>query len=321
MTRHGIKAVLVAMVLAGFGVAAVSGPSTGSATQPAEVRINRLVAQLGEEDFQARLRAGEELLAIGRAALPALREGAKSTDPEIQTRSESLIKEIEKPREAPAARGGRRRVEEMLPGPMEMQQEFRVDVGVGAGRTVTIRRNNRTTSLVENAGGVALTVTEPDADGKMQTREYKAKNAEELKKEHPEVAGIYDELSRRNQVNMIRPGMPRGLQQMLKDRRAQLKGLPLASITPNLEKLGLEVEEATEAMKAQLGEGVVVSGVEGGWRGEKIGLREHDLIQKVNDKGITTVDDLERAVEGEDPLTLEILRAGKRVRLEEKKAE
>jgi len=312
--------VVVAMVLAGFGVAAVSGPSMGPATQPGEARIKGLVAQLGEENFQSRLRAGEELRAIGRGALPALREGAKSTDPEIQTRSESLIKEIEKPREAPAARGGRRGVEEILPGPMEMQQEFRVDVG-GAGRSVTIRRNNRTTSLVENGGGVALKVTEPDADGKMQTREYKAKNAEELKKEHPEVAGIYDELSRRNQVNLIGPGMPRGLQQMLKDRRAQLKGLPLASMTPNLEKLGLEVEEATEAMKAQLGEGVVVSGVEGGWRGEKIGLKEHDLIQKVNDKGITTVDDLETGVEGEDPLTMEILRAGKRVRLEEKKAE
>ncbi len=50
-------------------------------------RIARLIQQLGHKEFARREAAGRELMAIGEAALPALKEAGESDDPEVALRA------------------------------------------------------------------------------------------------------------------------------------------------------------------------------------------------------------------------------------------
>ena len=58
-------------------------------------RIAELIRQLGHDEFLKREAAGEELEAIGDAALPALRKALEATDdPEIRLRTREIIPSI-----------------------------------------------------------------------------------------------------------------------------------------------------------------------------------------------------------------------------------
>jgi len=58
--------------------------------------IDTLVMQLGSDQFATRTEAAKKLTALGWAAMPRLREAAKSTDPEIRTRAQQCLNDIEK---------------------------------------------------------------------------------------------------------------------------------------------------------------------------------------------------------------------------------
>ena len=58
-------------------------------------RIEKLVEQLGNEEFDLREQASEELVEIGVAALPALRKGLESDDEEVKSRAEKLVAQLE----------------------------------------------------------------------------------------------------------------------------------------------------------------------------------------------------------------------------------
>ena len=58
--------------------------------------------------------------------------------------------------------------------------------------------------------------------------------------------------------------------------------------------------------------------VERGSRAEKMGVQPFDLIQKVNDAKIETVQELQKAVAGSKTVKLDVLRGGKMVKIEEK---
>jgi hypothetical protein len=63
-------------------------------------RIAQLIKQLGSEDFAEREKASSELEQIGLAALPALREAARSRDPETKSRAEALVERLVKKNQA-----------------------------------------------------------------------------------------------------------------------------------------------------------------------------------------------------------------------------
>ena len=69
-------------------------------TLTAEIRkkIDGLIGRLGADSFAEREKATKELFALGRVALPQLREGSKHEDPEIARRAKSLIEHIERER-------------------------------------------------------------------------------------------------------------------------------------------------------------------------------------------------------------------------------
>lgn len=66
--------------------------------------IRTLVRQLGDDDFQVREKATRELVELGAAALPYLREAAEDKDPEVARRANHCLKKIG--REATSGRLG-----------------------------------------------------------------------------------------------------------------------------------------------------------------------------------------------------------------------
>uniref|UniRef100_UPI00235EF6FF hypothetical protein n=1 Tax=Escherichia coli TaxID=562 RepID=UPI00235EF6FF len=58
-------------------------------------RIAGLVRALGSERFAQREEASTRLLEVGSVALPFLRESLKSSDPEVQRRSEECIQALQ----------------------------------------------------------------------------------------------------------------------------------------------------------------------------------------------------------------------------------
>ena len=88
--RYWVRAVL----LAGVGVW-LCEQASGLALPPNEsgrAEIDRLVAQLGNDNFNVREGASKRLEAIGEAALDALQKAAWETnDPEVRRRAEHLV--------------------------------------------------------------------------------------------------------------------------------------------------------------------------------------------------------------------------------------
>jgi hypothetical protein len=178
-----------------------TGPSTAPATRPsAEVqqRIDQLITQLGDPKYAVRDAATEELKKLGAVALSQLRDAVKNPDPEIAARAEYVLRDIEEQTNPKAASA-----DDPTAGPIPWRQGAQIQGGgivvrlggihvAGQGaRQVVINENGKQIRIVEDPQGITVTITE-EKDGKPVTQEYKAKNADELKKNHPEIHKIYE---------------------------------------------------------------------------------------------------------------------------------
>jgi hypothetical protein len=93
---------LSAIVSACLAAAVVAAPANDE-KKSAAVDAARLVQQLGSSKHAERESAAKALDALGAAALSALREGAKSADPEIRRRAGDLVSKLERQAESAAA--------------------------------------------------------------------------------------------------------------------------------------------------------------------------------------------------------------------------
>ena len=59
-------------------------------------RVQKLLKQLGDKDFQTREKATTDLISVGPLALPALKEAGKNADAEVRRRSERCLQAIER---------------------------------------------------------------------------------------------------------------------------------------------------------------------------------------------------------------------------------
>src|SRR5262249_12542871 len=80
-------------------VSPVALPSP-AAEGPDSQRIAGLIARLGSGTFREREEAPRALEAVGAPALPALRQAARSSDPEVRRRAEELVRRITEPVES-----------------------------------------------------------------------------------------------------------------------------------------------------------------------------------------------------------------------------
>jgi len=140
------------------------------------------------------------------AAKVALTKVAAGSDVAAASRA----KEILKPKPAAEPPAGGRRIIGGFGGGNVIQ--LRVQIG-GGGRKIKVQQNNgvkeieveekdRKIKIHEDKKGIKIEVTETK-DGKPQTKKYKAKDADELKKKHPEAHKLYEKYSGK-QVQIMR---------------------------------------------------------------------------------------------------------------------
>jgi hypothetical protein len=87
--------VLVLAVLAAPKPAVAAAPPASTAA-PAAKEIDRLVAELGSDDYQTREAAHKKLEKIGEAALPALEKALTSKDLEVRRRARMIVEPLRK---------------------------------------------------------------------------------------------------------------------------------------------------------------------------------------------------------------------------------
>jgi hypothetical protein len=227
---------LIAVILGGLALSAMAVAQEPATTQPATTQPDAkgLIAQLGDPDFHMRNQATQALRKMGKDALPLLADARNSPDPEVQRRAEMISKQIEddanpKPKVAqvqPGQAGG-------FPGggmggggiliPRRGNIQFRMNaMGIRGSRTTmsvrtdangTVRdmtsvEDDKTVVIHEDRDGIKMTVTQKK-DGKDATDEYKAKDADTLKKEHPDVYPLYEKHMIGMQVKIQNlPGLP-----------------------------------------------------------------------------------------------------------------
>ncbi|HEX8913862.1 MAG TPA: hypothetical protein VF796_16050 [Humisphaera sp.] len=173
-------AALAALPFAARAADPATPPAAAPATQPVDPAVQALVKQLGSNDPAARDAAAQKLKDLGRAALPALREAAKSDDLEIQGRARSLVSSAEKRLPAPA------------PQDAGFGRQHSVSVSVTDGEKVTVvDSDGYRVRIREGAAGITMDVTGVE-NGKPSTETYAAKDAETLKKDSPEAFDLYE---------------------------------------------------------------------------------------------------------------------------------
>ncbi|MEK7449738.1 MAG: HEAT repeat domain-containing protein, partial [Planctomycetota bacterium] len=154
-------------------------------------RINALIKALGSEQAKAREEATEELKKIGEPARPALKEAAKSEDPEVAWRAKIIIRTIEKTTTSAASESSEKN--KIRPAQTGRDQKtstqkfssnnFRLLIpGQGTGQSVNIN--------MEPSGKVTVSIAE-FKNGKETTNTYSAENIEEFKQKYPEITQEY----------------------------------------------------------------------------------------------------------------------------------
>lgn len=194
--------------------AAAEKPAGAALSAERQAEIDKFVKELGDDNPKVRQEATDKLRKLGKDALPALAQARKSDDLEVSTRAEAISRQIEedaKPKTPTADPndpfGGKMRLGRFGGAGGQMQIRINGNVVVGGGgmhvamsrteangvKDTTVNENGRTIKIHEEKdGAVTVTLTEPNKEGKDETKEYKAKDLETLKKEHPEGHALYE---------------------------------------------------------------------------------------------------------------------------------
>jgi hypothetical protein len=195
-----------------------AAPAAKAEPTPQQQKIADLIKQLAADDFATRDAASNELLKIGPEALPALREALKSEDPSIQSYAEYLVPRIEGGRDGPqnrrfvTRRAGAAATLDLIapPAPRDVfiARPNRININVAANngmRTTKIVDGNRQVTIDEGPDGIRMNVIDNE-NGKQVQKDYEARSIEELRKERPEAAEIYDKYTARGRALNINNG-------------------------------------------------------------------------------------------------------------------
>jgi len=174
------QAILCVLVLAGSVSLVRSAPTTMPTSRPADRAVDKLIGQLGDADSAVREAAAARLRQMGKSVLPALKEASRSDDPEVSASAAALIKKIEK------------RIPDPRPtNPNMHAQTVRMSV-MGGRKTLDVDENGRKIRIEEDQDGAITMTVGGVEDGKDAQVEFKAKNAEELKRDEPEAYALYE---------------------------------------------------------------------------------------------------------------------------------
>ncbi|RKY16019.1 MAG: hypothetical protein DRP82_00215 [Planctomycetota bacterium] len=281
-----------------------------------QARIERLVKQLGDEDFQKREDAMEELIKIGDAAIEALKKAAESEDPEVAWRAKEALNRIlgKKKRhswqkENPVEpferfpRGFDRVLPEPLPSFPDEDLDFgkweewarqmlkRMDRQFKDMEEWRRRFEKRLRDLLKRAPS-----TEPD------------RQADTRVKQHGE-----------RMVVIVDPNGKMHIRRYVWRNGRLVEKVEKELSTP-LAVLGADLVPVPDFLRYHLklrkGEGLLVESLEEDSVLKKAGLQRGDIILSVDGKPIHSQDDFANAIEGKDRVRLGVLAAGKRKEIE-----
>jgi hypothetical protein len=164
-----------------------AGAAAPAATQAAASdEIKRLIEQLGDGEYAKREEAAKRLKAIGKPAVPALKEAAANNeDAEVVSRAQALLKRIEirpLPGGDPVNVNG---------GLIAQATRMRISVNNNGGRVVNVTEGGRDIQITDGPDGIVMSVTGL-LDGQRVTEEYTAKDLDELKADNPPAAALYE---------------------------------------------------------------------------------------------------------------------------------
>lgn len=199
------------------------------------IDVQQLIRDLDSDKFAVRRDASQMLQDMGKGAFPALVEATKLGSREVTSRAlailkhhfkngdddtkaaaEAALQQLAKSDDTSIARRAKEAIkpEDKPQDPFSRPQIFpnririrvqaiqgnrrQVKVAIGNGvKEVEVEENDRKIKIVEDPNGIKLDVTEKK-DGKEVTKKYEAKNADDLKKKHPEAHKIYQQYQQNN---------------------------------------------------------------------------------------------------------------------------
>jgi hypothetical protein len=219
--------VVVSCAMSSFALGlvwAIEAPSAETdATTASASEIAQWVQDLDSDTFATRQAASEQLLKAGAAAAEPLANATLEGSLEVTTQALDLLRKLHASEDqtvsaaaeaalkrlaASEKRSIARRAEEILNPPQPPQQiggfnqggiqiiggagQFRIQVqAAGGNRNIEVDENGKKIKIREDQNGIEINVTEK-VDGKEKTETYKAKDAAELKKKHPEAHKLYE---------------------------------------------------------------------------------------------------------------------------------
>jgi hypothetical protein len=317
--------------------------------------VERLMPQLLSDDDTLRTEAEKSLFQLGDAGRAELERLTRDTDPR---RAVAALRLLQSPKWAKSAKpSGEQRVErddgsEPQPGAdrpdrvedlraqverqlAEMRRQMErwdrsftmpmpgFDAQAGAltpGSSGSIVENDRSTKWSVDADGrVKVTVK----DGKDAPEEhYEAKDLDELKKEHPDVAKRIDGMLGRNRTFVFRSGPDQRLRLFNGQGGPRERVDPFQLDAPQAPVLGIEWTPVPDVLRDQVdlpAGGIVVESVVKDSLAEKLGLARHDVLVEIQGKpvsGSPDVRDALDAVKAGEKVTATVVRKGQKKTLE-----
>lgn len=208
------------------------------------------------------------------------------------------------------------------------------DLPQGAMTRVAVMRGmgDGTTTQVNDDQGREITINESD-EGRIQITikeegkdpvEITAANLEELEEKHPEAFEIYQRHSRPRMMFMMAD--PAGGGAVVHGQQVELRlggapgmGMGRHGAPTAIDALGASGMAVHDPfVKAQLGDGVVITKIDPESFAETLGLKRFDLVKSVNGKPVHSPTELDDALIESDQVSVEIIREGKALTLEEK---
>ncbi len=212
-----------------------SAPAEDETLQPDSAtneRIEQWIMQLDASEFAARNEASRNLKSLGPAACPALAQAAlgesrerrmraldilqghfENGDPPAKEAAKEALEKIAASDQPAAAAKAKEILEPKKDPPAAVlpvfgapaQIQIRVNA-IGGGRAQRIQINNGVKQIETEEGNRKIKITEDPnkgidveitekKDGKESTEKFQAKNADELKKKHPEAYKVYEKLN------------------------------------------------------------------------------------------------------------------------------
>jgi hypothetical protein len=325
-------AVLVAIMLVlGTGAAlAQEKVEEEPAEKKADVgsKVEKLVKQLGAEDFKEREAATEELEKIGEPAVPALKEALKSEDAEVRSRAELILKEIEKP--TPGTGQAQPRTRPVPPPERDDGLDNLPRADSEAIRRMLEKFKELEKKLEKEQPGLPPFPGEEDLlpDSVKKALEEMQKQMEESRKRFDDMRKRFAEPRTRPEGEKKEAETPRRAPQpgqagatviikrltwkngkLVEDEEYKSdSALPGIAVTGDDSVMGslryhLELAE---------NEGVLIETVEKDSPFARAGVQKHDIIARVDGSTVGSRDELAQALKGKEKVTVEVIHKGER---------